>query len=392
MDTTFNFSFMGFEWLQFLHGNMMYGYYILMGAMGLFVATGLFYRISSFLLALMWTLAYLSEKSNYNNHYYLMVLLVWIMFLAPAHRRLSLDVRTGRVAAAGTCRNWYIVLFRFQIAVIYLFAAIAKMNPDWLQAMPMRLWAPNKSSLPLIGGLFHYSWMPWVISYFGLCFDALVIPAFLFRRTRTIAFILSVFFHLSNSLLFSIGTFPYLAIALCIFFFPTDVVERRFRVRPAVATASLPTGIAFNRALGILLLVYCALQLWLPVRHHFIPGNVAWTEEGHRMAWRMMLRSKQGYVVFRVKDKKTGTEWDEYPEKRLSEDQAHDLASHPDFCWQYARHLKKIYHGQGKDVAIYADGRASLNGHISKPLYDVKTDLGNVRWKWFGHNQWIMPE
>ncbi len=41
-------------------------------------------------------------------------------------------------------------------------------------------------------------------------------------------------------------------------------------------------------------------QVYLPVRHYFIPGNVFWTEEGHRMAWRMMLRNKAGEVVVYV--------------------------------------------------------------------------------------------
>ncbi|WP_316930169.1 HTTM domain-containing protein [Leeuwenhoekiella sp. MAR_2009_132] len=36
------------------------------------------------------------------------------------------------------------------------------------------------------------------------------------------------------------------------------------------------------------------MQLELPLRHWIIKDDVLWTEEGHRLSWRMMLRSKGG--------------------------------------------------------------------------------------------------
>ena len=37
-----------------------------------------------------------------------------------------------------------------------------------------------------------------------------------------------------------------------------------------------------------------------------IPGNVDWTEEGHRFSWRMKLRDKRGDVRFVAYDRTTG--------------------------------------------------------------------------------------
>lgn len=52
-----------------------------------------------------------------------------------------------------------------------------------------------------------------------------------------------------------------------------------------------------QRVTVALLAVFVAIQIGMPLRHHLDPGDVAWTEEGHRYSWRMKLRSKSGNVV-----------------------------------------------------------------------------------------------
>ena len=45
--------------------------------------------------------------------------------------------------------------------------------------------------------------------------------------------------------------------------------------------------------------VFLLVQLTLPLRHYIYQGNVSWTEQGHRFAWHMKLRSKNmsGYIL-----------------------------------------------------------------------------------------------
>lgn len=388
VDSKFNFPFIGFEWLAFLHGSWMQGYYVVMGLLGICVALGCRYRLAAPALALLWTLSYLAEKTHYNNHYYLMVLLTWLMAAVPAHRCYSLDVRWGKVAAAGCIPAWQHYLFIAQIGILYTCAAIAKMNPDWLQAMPLKLWMGRRTSLPVIGPLFRPAITPWLMAYFGLLFDLLVVPALLWRKTRVAAFFIGVVFHLSNSILFGIGTFPYLAIALCIFFAPPERVERvmaRFSKKHALLPAIYKGQWYF---VGIATL-YLTFQLLLPLRHWFINGNVNWTEEGHRMAWRMMLRSKSGNITYRVVDKRSGVVVEDYPSMVLTPEQYHDLTTHPDIIWQYAQRLKKQEAAKGKEAAVYAIGCCSLNGKPCEPMIDPQTDLAAVAWNTFGHNTWI---
>lgn len=385
ISTPFNFTFIGFEWLSVLHGPVMYRYYAAMGALGICVAIGLLYRVTSVLLALMWTAAYLAEKTHYNNHYYLMVLLCWLMAAMPANRRASVDVRIWPSIKTAFCSRWKVTLFTAQVAIVYFFAAVAKMNSDWLHAMPLKLWMGGKGNVPVIGSWLVRPAAPWVISYVGLMFDLLVVPMLLYPRTRVAAFVLSIVFHLGNSLIFQIGTFPYLALTLSVFFFPARMFER---LLPKYGDAN--TGDAGNSPLKMLLAgTYLIWQLVLPLRHWAFPGDVAWTEEGHRMAWRMMLRSKTGYVNFKVRDT-SGHEWIESPYTHLHPEQAADVSKQPDMCWQFAQYLRHVYAGKGIiGVQVFAMGEASVNGGPSAPLVDSQVNLAGERWKPFTHHHWI---
>src|SRR5690606_40126061 len=81
-----HFQHIGFEWLVPLEGNGMYYYYALMGVFGLLIMFGYKYKWSVAAFALMWTGVYLMQKSAYNNHYYLLILVCLIMFFLPANR------------------------------------------------------------------------------------------------------------------------------------------------------------------------------------------------------------------------------------------------------------------------------------------------------------------
>lgn len=52
-----------------------------------------------------------------------------------------------------------------------------------------------------------------------------------------------------------------------------------------------------NSAYTVLFGLYFLIQLLLPLRHFLIEGNVAWTEEGYRLSWRMMTRDKSGRCI-----------------------------------------------------------------------------------------------
>ena len=77
-------------------------------------------------------------------------------------------------------------------------------------------------------GFLQQKWLHYVLAYGGIVFDLLIVPLLLCRRTRAWAFSIAILFHLFNSVVFQIGIFPYMSIALCVFFFPVKSIQKLF--------------------------------------------------------------------------------------------------------------------------------------------------------------------
>jgi hypothetical protein len=231
-----------------------------------------------------------------------------------------------------------------------------------------------------------------VVAYGGVAFDALIVPLLLWRRTRLFAFVVGLGFHLFNSAVFHIGIFPYLMIAICVFYFPPEQIRKRFfRNKPKLSPSSAVHYPA-QPWLVILFAMYFAWQLYLPLRHHLYYGDVLWTEEGHRMAWRMMLRSRWGNTSFWVVDAATKKSWEVHPSDHLTPKQARKVTANPDMIWQFSQRLEEMYRQQGyADVAVYATARVSVNGSDLMPLTDPSVDLTQVNWTPFRHAIWVVP-
>ena len=130
-------------------------------------------------------------------------------------------------------------------------------------------------------------------------------------------------------------------------------------------------------------------RLILPVRHHFIKDDVLWTEEGHRLSWRMMLRSRSGIISFKVVNNDNGNIINVNLNDYLSQKQKTRIAAYPDFIWQFAQRLKNIYLEDGADISVYVNSRVRINGSKLKPFIDPEVDLGSEPWDHFKHHDWI---
>jgi len=40
----------------------------------------------------------------------------------------------------------------------------------------------------------------------------------------------------------------------------------------------------------------------VPLRHLLYPGYVSWNEQGHRFAWQMKLRDKEGFANGKIRE------------------------------------------------------------------------------------------
>ena len=385
------FSFIGFEWLQPLPGNGMYIYYAVMGLCGLFVMVGFKYRWSMLAFTLLWTATYLMQKSSYNNHYYLLILLSAIMVVQPANTYLSVDARLHPEIKMISMPRWCSWVFILQMLIVYTYGAVAKIYPDWLDGTVAEFLMKGKKDLFLVGEILQQKWTHYTIAYVGILFDALIIPLLLWKRTRKIAFLASIFFHLFNSFVFQIGIFPYLSLAFALFFFPTEIIHRLFLKRKPFYDKGDVIVPKYRKAFITVLGLYFIVQLGLPLRHWFIEDDVLWTEEGHRLSWRMMLRAKSGYTTFKVIDVKTNSEIPIQIENYLSDKQQRTVSTKPDVIWQFAQRLKKMFAEKGVDVKVYANTSIRINGGELKQLIDPEVDLGSVKWHPLKHSEWLRP-
>ncbi|MDC6361738.1 MULTISPECIES: HTTM domain-containing protein [Flavobacteriaceae] len=391
IEPKFTFSFIGFEWLQPLPGNGMYVYFGIMGTLGILITIGYKYRYSALAFALMWAGVYLMQKTSYNNHYYLLMLLAFIMAFLPAQKDASLDAKLNPKLHSHAMPNWVRWTIILQLFIVYTYASVAKLYGDWLDFSIIELLMKSKSDYFLIGDLLQEKWVHKIVAFFGIFFDLLIVPALLWKPSRKIAFVLAIFFHLFNSIVFQIGIFPYLSLAFTVFFFEPQTIRNLFLKTKKVVveqTQILPK----NRKwiLGILG-GYFLVQLILPLRHHAFQDDVLWTEEGHRLSWRMMLRSRSGTIRFRVVNKKTDKvtfiDLGDY----LTKKQRRRVACYPDFAWQFAQHLKKDYANKGEDVQVFVTNKVKINQGEYYEFIDPKVDLASVPWKHFAHNDWILP-
>lgn len=390
IEPQFTFPFIDFKWLQPLPGDGMYYYFFTMGCFGLAVMLGYKYRIAIVGYTILWTCVYLMQKTYYNNHYYLLVLLCIMMSSVPAHRNFSLDAKINREVKSNYCPNWSRIIFILQIGIVYTYAGIAKLNADWLSTDAIATILESKKNLWLVGDILQEKWMHWFIAIGGACFDLFITPLLLWKKTRKWAFIASVFFHLFNSAIFQVGIFPYMGIAMCIFFFPPETIKDLFFKK---SKTSIPLeSYTVKKGFIAILILWFTIQIALPSRHWLFNGDVRWTEEGHRLSWRMMLRSKSGYVNFKVVDKITGKKELVIQSDYLTAKQQGAVASKPDMCWQFLQILKEEYAKKGQnDIEIYATGKVSINGKVRQPLYDEQVDLAKVEWHRFKKSEWLLP-
>ncbi len=392
IEPDFTFNFIGLDFLQPLPGNGMLYYSGLMGLFGIFVMLGFKYRLSMFCYTVMWSSVYLMQKSSYNNHYYLLMLLCIIMLFLPAYRYLSIDAWRKPFIKKISMPRWVWLIIVGQLWIVYTYAAIAKIYPDWFDGTFPALLMKSKEDYWLVGELLQQVWIHYSITWFGFLFDLLIIPMLLWRKTRFPAFIAAVFFHLFNSFIFHIGIFPYLALAFTVFFFPAEKINKLFlRNRKEFYAGKEIIVPSYRKPLLVILAGWFFVQIALPLRHWFIEDNVLWTEEGHRLSWRMMLRSKGGTSIFKVVEKGTTDTTRVDKSQYLSRKQLRAVNSKPDMLWQFAQRLEEEYSKKGEEVEIYIDSKVRVNGRPAQRLIDPKVDMAKAKWNYFGHNNWILP-
>lgn len=393
----FYFTYMGFEWVHPL-GNT--GTHVVFGIILLstvLITLGLFYRLAVIVFFVAFTYVELIDITNYLNHYYFISLVSFLLIWLPANCYCSLDVRIRPKLKRTQIPLWVIGIIRLQVGVVYFFAGLAKLNPDWmLHALPMKIWLPAKSHLPIVGGLMYKEWTAYLFSWFGAFYDLFIAFFLINRKTRAWAYVFVLGFHISTAIFFpGIGMFPYVMIVCSFAFFSSAyhqkllnlfsrkrVTERSTIYRyPALLQPVLPAVVGF----------YFLLQLITPLRFLAYPGHLFWYEEGYRFSWRVMLMEKSGNTFFTVKEPSTGKSYEVDNSQFLTPLQDKMMSTQPDMLLRYAHYLAGVYTKRGiKNPAVYAQCFVALNGERSRPYVDTTVNLAAQPLSW-KHYTWVLP-
>jgi len=222
----FHFKYYGFEWIPEL-GEYTYILFVLCALSSITIALGFKYRISIILFFLSFTYIELLEKTVYLNHYYFISILSFLLIFLPLNASFSIDnlIRNTKTISVP---SWTIDCIKLLLAIVYIYAGLAKINYDWLiDAMPLKLWLTSKYDLPIIGEYFMQQvWVHYLMSWGGMIYDLSIPFLLIYKRTRNFAFFMVVVFHVFTRILFPIGVFPYVMIISALIFFDNSFHEK----------------------------------------------------------------------------------------------------------------------------------------------------------------------
>jgi hypothetical protein len=374
----FTFTYAAFAWVPKLPAAWASAVVWLAACAALAFALELKPRVSGTVFVLLFAWLQLFDVTNYLNHYYLAVLLGALLTILPTRW------------SAGQVPTWALWLVRFQVAVVYFYAGLAKLGADWLlHAQPLSIWFSARTETPLIGPVLAQPWAAYAAAWLGFLFDISIVFWLSWRRTRPFAYLAVIVFHTLTFVWFDIGLFPFIMTLAASIFFEPDWPRRVFGWLPRSA-ARAPRPV--SRPVMAMVLVYCAFQLLFPLRHFVLPGDVLWNEDGMRWSWKVMVREKNGAVTYRVRDPASGREWHVSPSAYLLPRQVSEMSGQPDLILQLAHHVARDFAAKGvPGVEVRVDALVSLNGRPPALLIDPAVDLAKVSDSAWG-SPWVTPE
>lgn len=402
VDPLFHFKYYGFSWVKALGETGMYTVFFLMCVFAVMIAIGFWYRMAMMAYFLLFTYVELIDITYYLNHYYFISLMCFIMCFLPASDYFSIDTYLNPSRERKTIPAWTIYAIKLQLVIVYFYAGLAKLNPDWLfDAMPLSIWLQSKSDWPILGDLFTQKWMAYVFSWSGALFDLCIPFLLLNRKTRVPAYVVVVFFHLITWMMFPIGMFPWIMICITWVFFDVRVHEKIIATIRSVLPVKkhkndrlispVKTSLKGRNIVLLCGLIFFCFQLLFPFRCAMYPGKLFWTEQGFRFSWRVMLIEKAGTAFFYVTNPDTGIKAEVNNSEFLTALQEKMMATQPDLILQYAQIIKKEVEKRGlKNPKITAEVYVTLNGRRSRLFVDPEVDLTKLEDS-FAHKTWILP-
>lgn len=365
-----------FGWVHPLPAVLMYLVMATLALAGVAIAVGWHTRVAAAVFAIGFAYTELIDAALYLNHYWFVTLAAVLLAALPG------PSGDGTVPAISV---WAI---RGQLAVVYLFAGIAKLNPDWLfDGQPLRIWLAARTDRPLVGPWLDEPAVAYLFSWAGAAFDLTIVGWLLWRRSRPYAYVAVVTFHVATAALFQIGVFPWVMIASTPIFFAPDWPQRfRERLpgrRPVDHVDMVDERVTTLRrparwrmvAVGVIAL----LNVVLPIRHLATAANVRFDDDGYYLSWRVMLTERSAFVEYLVTDPTTGSTRPMRADDLLEPWQVAQADTRPDLILATAHLIADdVEAATGVRPEVRVDAWVSVNGRPRQRWIDPAVDLAAV--------------
>lgn len=428
-----------FHWIHLLPNYLLDVFFY--GAIGscILFAVGIHYRLNAMITFLSWTYIFLADKGHYNNHFYLVAMFFFFFCLVDADR-WGTPVKKKRT----TVPYWQVLLFRWQIGIVYFYGGIAKIHYDWLAGFPMKYWLVDISRAypEPFQSLLQTTEAAYAFSYGGLFFDLTIAFFLLSKRWRRWALIPVVAFHTLNDYMWSIGDFPTIMLASTAIFFAPNWAEKMYERYHKTQLLKIALGIGLMLGIGYglyisdlfkgtnlyiklisypllaylffrgneyqkevdantttlsrkrisiaFLTVWFAFQLTMPFRHYLYKGNPSWTGEGHLFAWRMMLVDTVDAWRMKVVIPETGEELPIALDQYINYRQYRKMRRTPKTFLRFAHFIRdKVKESGVENPIIKMEVWKSVNNRMPRLVNDTTLNYAMVPYSATAPVTWI---
>lgn len=377
------------------------------------ITVGKLFRPACLFLGTFHLYFFLLDKSLFNNHIYLFIILAFLLSLTHADEFLSLKSKftkakkvkskehssAKKISGSGKLiPKWEIFILQLQFAIVYFYGGLAKINSEWLVEMqPMKKLMETFPADHWMAAMMKNDFMAVFLTYGGLVFD-LVIPFLLWNKsTRKWALIPIILFHLPNSQIFNdIGVFPFAMLASTILFFDTKEIPflRRWISKKAKVKNNKKVKLEPAGWVGKLTIAIVVFQLLFPFRGLLLPNPMDWTSVANRFSWRMKIQTRAlEEFNFYVKDGPDGDKIKVPINQLINTTQIkavmHDVRA--------VAHVGKALAAQAREMGaknpiVNAEIKVRWNGYPATYIVDPAVDLAKVFHSPFRKIEWAMEQ
>src|SRR5687768_8412069 len=364
------------------------------------IALGVFFKWACRIFALGYLYIFLLDKSIYNNHIYLFILLAFLLSFTDAAKTLSVTSRKYKVESIP---NWQPFILQAQIIIVYFFGGIAKLKYDWLfRCEPIRTLIENIPDTHVLASMIKNDFGISLFNYGGLLLD-LGAPLWLWnRRIRKWAIIPIILFHILNSIVFKdIGIFPFVMLVSLILFYSVDEIpiirrswgkveaSKKSKDITLIKTNSKP---GFNKSYLYILIAFFIFQLLFPLRGYFLPNDMDWTTIGNRCAWRMKVDTREfKEITFTVMNNQGQTAKVEI-QKLINDMQILNLFIDPRSSMDFAKMLQQEANEMNiGSIRVNGTIRVGYNGREPQNFINPNQELTSAEYSPFKTIEWVYP-